>query len=188
MRVVLTGRNTDITPWLRRVVDRKLDRLSRILGDGLVSVQVVLTVEKYRRIAEIIAHVRGDHMFHGLGYAPTWQPAIGDAVAKIDTQARKLKDRWAERKRRSTGKRAISPAAPSRPPAPAPAAVPVSSPAPRILEITRYQPRLMTVDEAMAHVNGGGETIIVFRNSVTEVLSVLHRREDGHFRLIEPEA
>ena len=45
MRLVLTGRHVDITPGIRRLVDRKLTRLERLLGNALVSSQVVLTLE-----------------------------------------------------------------------------------------------------------------------------------------------
>jgi len=46
MRLVLTGRHVDITPGLRRLVDRKLARLERILGNALVSAQVKLALDK----------------------------------------------------------------------------------------------------------------------------------------------
>ncbi len=34
MRLELTGRHVDITPALRRLVDRKLARLERVLNDS----------------------------------------------------------------------------------------------------------------------------------------------------------
>ena len=41
MRLVLTGRHLDISPGLRTLVDRKLVRLERLLGNAIVSAQVV---------------------------------------------------------------------------------------------------------------------------------------------------
>ena len=45
MRLELTGRHVDITPSLRRLVDKKLARLERMLNDSALSAQVVLTGE-----------------------------------------------------------------------------------------------------------------------------------------------
>ena len=43
MRLELTGRHVDVTPVLRRLVNKKLARLERLLNDSAVSAQVVLT-------------------------------------------------------------------------------------------------------------------------------------------------
>jgi len=46
MRLLLTGRQVEITPTLRRLVDARLAKLQRHFSDALVSVQVVLSREK----------------------------------------------------------------------------------------------------------------------------------------------
>ena len=53
MRLVLTGRHVDITPGLRRLVDGKLARLGRLLGDSIISAQITLTREKDRHVADV---------------------------------------------------------------------------------------------------------------------------------------
>jgi hypothetical protein len=58
MRLELTGRHVDITPMLRRAVDSKLARLTRMLNDNAVSAQVVLTREKRERRADVTLHAR----------------------------------------------------------------------------------------------------------------------------------
>jgi ribosome-associated translation inhibitor RaiA len=45
MRLVLTGRHVDITPGIRRLVDGKLARLERLLGDSFISAQITLSRE-----------------------------------------------------------------------------------------------------------------------------------------------
>ena len=60
MRLDLTGRHITITPALRKLVDRKLAKLRRLLNDSMVSAQVVLTKEKYRQHVEITVHARGE--------------------------------------------------------------------------------------------------------------------------------
>jgi putative sigma-54 modulation protein len=46
----------------------------------------------------------------------------------------------------------------------------------------------MTVEDAAAELGDGNDAVIVFRNSSTDAVTVLFRRPDGNFGLIEPEA
>src|SRR5829696_3124498 len=93
MRLELTGRHVEITPALRRLVDRKLARLERMMNDSAVSAQVVLTSEKRGR--------RGEKFLHGVGDATAWESSLSQAVDKIVQQARKVKSKWQKPKRRS---------------------------------------------------------------------------------------
>ena len=67
MRLDITGRHVDITPPLRQLIDRRFAKLERLLNDSAVSATVILTKEKYRHMAEIVIHARGDHMLRGIG-------------------------------------------------------------------------------------------------------------------------
>jgi putative sigma-54 modulation protein len=53
--------------------------------------------------------------------------------------------------------------------------------------VRRYAVKPMTADEAALVVEAGDDTFLVFRNAATDAVSVLYRRKDGHFGLIEPE-
>src|SRR5262249_7448111 len=99
MRLELTGRHVDITPTLRRLVDKKLAKLERMLNDSAVSAQAVLTREKHGVRAEITLHARGEKFLHGLGNSQTLETSIGAAVEKIAQQALKVKGKWQGRKR-----------------------------------------------------------------------------------------
>lgn len=177
MRLVLTGRHLEITPAVRRLVDRKIDKLIRVLNDGIVSAQVVLTKQKYRNIAEVILHARGDHILKGIGETDAWETSLSSAVEKIAQQAQKVKGKWQERKRRATPVKQLPPKATDgdeeRPP--------------RVVRATRYPVKPMTVDEAALAVEKGPDTFLVFRNASTESINVVYRRKDGNLGLIEPE-
>lgn len=108
MRLVLTGRHVEVTPALRRLVERKVAKLERVLNDSLVSVQIILAQEKYRRIAEVVVHARGDHLMRGIGGAERWPGAVGEAIDRIAQQAHTLKGKWLQRKRRATSTRALA--------------------------------------------------------------------------------
>src|SRR5579864_5836142 len=102
MRLELTGRHVDITPMLRRAVDAKLARLTRMLNDNAVSAQVVLTREKRERRADVTLHARGEKFLHGVGASGSWEASMSQAIDKITQQAQKIKGKWQERKRRTS--------------------------------------------------------------------------------------
>ena len=116
MRLLLTGRQIDITPALRRLVDARLAKLERRFGDALVSVQVVLSREKNRFVAEIIVHARQDHILMGLGATAGWGTSLTAAVQKVIQQADKVKGKWQGRKRAATSVRTLPPAVSERTP------------------------------------------------------------------------
>ena len=180
MRLVVTGRHVEITPQLRKLVDQRFDKLDRVLNDGIVSAQVVLTLERYRHIVEITLHARGDHMLHGLGDSRAWETSLAEAVEKLTGQIQKVKGKWERRKRRGQSARTLPP-----PVAPVPGG---DEPRPRrVLRTSRYQVKPMTVEEAALSVDAGNDAFLVFRNASTESINVLYRRKDGHLGLIEPE-
>jgi putative sigma-54 modulation protein len=43
------------------------------------------------------------------------------------------------------------------------------------------------VEDAALRVDSGRETFIVFRNAETDTVSILYRRRDGNYGLIEPD-
>jgi ribosome hibernation promoting factor len=110
MRLLLTGRQLDITPALRRLVDARLAKLERRFNDALVSVQVVLAREKNRYVAEVLVHARQDHMLTGIGTTGAWGTSLTAAVQKVLQQAEKLKGKWQGRKRAAGSVRTLPPA------------------------------------------------------------------------------
>ena len=101
MKTTVTGRHVDVTSELRELVERKLERLERLLNDSAVSAQVILSREHAACTAEVVLHARGDHMLHGEGEGPTWARAVVIAVDKVDQQAHTLKGKWETRRRRA---------------------------------------------------------------------------------------
>ena len=179
MRLELTGRHVEITPELRKLVERKLAKLDRLLKGGIVSVQAVLTVEKYRRMSEMTVHTRGDRFLHGFGDTNTWETSVSDAAEKISQQLIRVKGKWQERKRRATPARVL----PERDAAAAGAA----PKARRIRRVPRYPVKPMTAEEAAMTIDAGDDSFVVFRNAATDAINVVYRRKDGHIGLIEPE-
>lgn len=176
MRLAMTGRGVEITPELRKLVGRKLARLQRVLNDKGVSGQIELRLEKFRRVSELHVHVRGGHLLQATAAATTWEISLAGAADKIVQQIQKLKGKWQERKRESLPVRPL-----------ADAAMPAAQ-VRRIVRARRYAVRAMTLEEAAQEVGPSTDAFVVFRNLGTNAISVLYRRKDGDFGLIEPQA
>jgi putative sigma-54 modulation protein len=116
MRLVLTGRQVDITPALRRLVEARLAKLERRFGEALVSAQCVLSKEKNRQVVEMTVHARQDHILHGIGATAAWGTSLTAALQKVLQQAGKVKGKWQERKRSAASVRTARPAVPVRAP------------------------------------------------------------------------
>jgi len=99
MECTLTGRNVQITPELRDLIDRRLHPIERVLGEAIVSADMVLSSEHGQCVSELVLHARGDHRLHGLAEAANWPAAVGDAVDKVMKQAQTLKGKWQARRR-----------------------------------------------------------------------------------------
>jgi putative sigma-54 modulation protein len=179
MRLDITGRHVAITPAIRELIDKRLVRLGRLLNDSAISAQVILTKEKYRHLTEIVVHARGDRMLRGQGEGTGWPASLRQSSEKIEQQAQKVKGKWAERKRKGAGARAVNV------PTDGEAANPV--PGARIVRAKRYPVKPMSVEDAALHVNADRESFIVFRNADTDAISILYRRKDGNLGLIEPD-
>lgn len=180
MRLALTGRHIDITPGLRQLVTRRLARLDRLLNDHIVSAQVVLHQEKRQLEADLILHMRGDHILRGRGAAETWAAAMAQAVSKVEQQATTVKGKWQSRRKRAPSARRVAALADAEAPVPD-----EPTDAPRIVRVRRYPVKPMSVDDAALKVGDTTNAFLVFRDAESDDVVVLYRRPDGDLGLIE---
>lgn len=183
MRVLLTGRNVDITPSIRQLLDRKLQRVERLLNDSALSAQVVLTAQRHQHITDISLHARGDHVLSGMGDDSSWPRSMGQAVERITQQAHKLKEKWHTRRRRAAGVKGIERRTLAND------TVPVRrAESETIVRRSRYPVKPMSVEDAALRLESTSEAFLVFRNATTDGISILYRRKDGRLGVIEPDA
>lgn len=160
------------------------------MNDSAVSAQVVLTREKRGRRADITLHARGEKFLHGVGESAAWETSLSQALDKIAQQARKVKSKWQEPKRRSVKRAPLvaeaAEAAVVRPAAPRGGAPRARMP--RILRASRQALKAMSVGEAAREIDANGEGVLVFRDAETAEISVLYRRANGELTLVETEA
>lgn len=176
MHVIISGRGVVATPTFKAQVEKKVQKLSRILPK-IHEARVVLSAEKYRRTAEVTLLGKGKS-FHSQETAPDLTAALDRAVGALTRQVRQTKDRIRQRKPRTVPRQA---------PVPAPQAVIEAASEP--LVVTRQVTRKpMSVEEAAMQLKLRSDQFLVFTNAATDAVNVLYRRKDGTFGLIEPVA
>ena len=189
MRLELTGRHVKITPAIRALVEDGLAHSLRKLNSSVVSVQVVLTQEKSRVHVDATLHAKGDRFLHGEATGRDPATAVSAVLDKIDRQAQRLKNKWADGKRRGVSAAKAGSITP-RPEAAGRifgdgGVAPVSGP--RVMRVRRYAIKRMSVEEAALVVGDTPNSFVLFRESDTQALTVVFRRPDGNVGLIEPE-
>lgn len=178
MRVEYTGRHIEVTPALRAFTEGRLKKIRKVLGEG-IDVHMILTVQKHRRLAEINLHSRS-FKIHGLEETNDMHASINAVLEKAERQALKHKGKKIARKRKSSHS---APRSTSNHPSQSNR---LESGVPRVIKSKSFAANLMTVEEAVQEVNGSKSNFLVFRNAESERISVVYKRKDGNFGLIEP--
>lgn len=91
MQINVTGHHVEVTPPLRSYVTSKMKRLSRHF-DHVISVNVVLNVERRLHAAEATVHAAGRSLF-ATQSSDDMYAAIDGLVDKLDRQVRRYKDK-----------------------------------------------------------------------------------------------
>lgn len=175
MQTSVTFKNLDPSDPLRSYVQDKLDRFDRLL-DNPAEASVVLSVEKFRHIAEI--NINGDRLtINGKEETNDMYSAIDMVLDKLEKQIKKNKQKVRERRIYSKGK--------TKNLVNAEMSVPDEEPAIEVkVKNIEYKP--MDVEEAILQMDLLKDNFLVFTNARSDQINVLYRRKDGHYGLIQP--
>jgi putative sigma-54 modulation protein len=91
MQIDITGHHVDVTPALRAYVTEKMQKIMRH-SDQVISIRVILKVEKLQQLAEATINVGGRTVFANVSAADMYA-SIDGLVDKLDRQVRRRKDR-----------------------------------------------------------------------------------------------
>ncbi len=167
MEVHFTGRHYEVPQELKDYVAKKLEKLNN-LEDRIGEVRVILSAEGYRQIAEIKFLARG-HEFVGRDESADMQASVDLVLEKLAEQVKRYKERRKERQRRDASRG--------------------GAPAERVISRRETVETIvaLTVDEALEQLDDDGGEVLVFENTANNrKTTVLYRREDGSYGLIEP--
>jgi putative sigma-54 modulation protein len=181
MRVTYTGKQEKLTPLQQKKLDAKFLKLSRLIDSrkGEKEAHVILTSERHLSRAEITVQCL-DRALVGVGADSDVLNAMAEAIEKIEKQLLKLRA-----KRRDTHRGAKESWAESGEAEPAIAAEPEDVSAGRVFRVNSLGTRKpMTLDEAVLEMEKDRD-YLVYRDAESDRVSVLIRRRDGNFDLVE---
>ncbi len=203
MKIIYTGKPEALSPAENRKIEAKLGKLAKLLDapKGEREAHVILAAERHLQRAEITIRLHDKELVGEAAAGDTFT-AMTTAIEKIEKQILKFRTKWRDTKRSPLQEPEGAPAAEApvrtreakrttaggagRAPA-APVVEPESdaeAEGPQVFRIDHHERRKpMTLDEAMIAIDG--RDYVVYRDSDSDRVSVLIRRRDGNYDLIE---
>ena len=181
MKIAYTGRQVELAPAQLKKLESRFSKIGKLLdGRRECEAHVILSLERRTHQAEATINYYG-HQLVGLGSSSDLFTAIHAAVEKLEKQAVKAREKWRDNKR-----------APREEPAEPEAAVEAEAEAEteaeaehRVYRVNHHQKRKpITLEEAMLEMEKKRD-YLVYTDAETDRVSVLVRRRDGHFDLVE---
>lgn len=181
MEITVRGKNLEVTPALRQYAEKRMSKIERFFDDVPVSAHAVISTERGRYIVEVTLSVNGI-LLRG-------EESTGDAFASMDLVLEKLEKQIEKFKTRITRRLRMARKAAVREEMPAPVAGPAEEEGdrPRVVRVKRFSFKPMSVEEAILQMDLLGHDFFVFTNAETDQVSLVYRRRDGDYGLIEPE-
>lgn len=176
MKYNINGKNIELTAALENAVEEKITKLDKYFNDS-VTAQVTLSVEKLSHIIEITipfggsvlrAEVEGRNMYN----------ILDDAVAVIEKQVNKFKNKLRDKYRTGSVDQFT--------PAFLKEADSQGEDAIKIDKTKKFAIKPMSAEEAVLQMELVGHNFFVFFDSESEDVSVVYKRKNGTYGLIEP--
>jgi len=176
MGLTVTFRHLESNEALKSYTQEKVSRIEKFLNK-VNDIHVILSLEKRRHIAEVIVNVNRAMITAKEVSEDNMYSAIDLVMDKIERQAKKHKDRITNHKDLNKQARHNIFSSESYGP----------DKRPEIVKTESVSIKPLSVDEALVEIDQANEDFLVFKNAETEKVSVIYRRRDGDFGLIEPE-
>ena len=173
MRVTVIGKNIDVTPALKEVVERKISKLDRYFEPD-VAARATLTVQKNSQIFEVTIPFNGvilrceestDDMYK----------SIDLVQAKLERQIRKQRTKLQRRSNESLRFSSFDEVALEE------------EDQGEIVKVKRFNIKPMSTEEAILQMELVEHNFFVFKDSDTNNVNVLYKRKDGDYGLLEPD-
>lgn len=178
MQLAVTFRHMEPSDALRDYAHDKLSRVEKYM-DSVLEANVVLSVEKFRHTADITILSDG-HKINGQEQTEDMYSAIDMVVDKIERQIKrhrqKIRNRKGNKKRETIKETGFEPDQSEDT---------EDEDRPKIITTTQVFTKPMDVDEAIMQLDISGEDFVIFTNSISKKVNVLHKRSDGNYGLIE---
>jgi len=177
MELQITGKNIDISPSLRRHIERKLGKLSRHLPN-ITESRIEISEQKakspqQRFVVQLTVDSNGT-LLHGEERGQDLFSAIDKVAEIMNRQIEHYKGKLYEKGKGSSlarGEFSVETEPAQR----------------RVVKVKRFAVKPMPVAEAIEQMELLGHDFFLFFNADSEEINLLYRRRDGNYGLIEPE-
>jgi len=171
MKVSVTFRNGEGENWQKDYAQEKIQKLKKYL-DSPAEAHVIISLEKFRNTVEINVSSAGGSI-HAKEEGKDLRTVFDKCLDKVEKQIKKQKEKIREHQPKSIRKGQET------------AAAEEDLPHHRITETRKVVLKPMSYDEAILEMEERKDHFIIFRDAATENISLIYRREDGNFGLIE---
>jgi putative sigma-54 modulation protein len=205
MQLSTTFRHMDASQAVREYAAEKLDKIKKYFNKDPISAHAVFAVERgFNHVADINITLPNGIVINAKETTEDMYSSIDLASARIERQVRKWKEKIRDHKPHGgpgaefrervipaedlepqPASAPAAPAGPSAKAAKASSAAPAPSPGFRVVKDETFSARSMKVEDAVMQLNLLGDELIVFTDASTQCISVLYRRKDGNYGLIE---
>lgn len=172
MKVIISGRNINISDALRDTVESKLAKLDKFFHKELEA-QVTLSVEKNRHIIEVTIPVNGS-ILRAEESTDDMYSSIDKVVDKLIRQLRKQKSKLENRINKYETIRFEN------------IKEEEDKEEFKIVRTKRFAIKPMSSEEAVLQMELLGHSFYVFVDAETDDVNVVYKRRDGNYGLIEP--
>src|SRR5260370_24337468 len=188
MATGIIGRNFEVTPDIRTLIDKKLAKIVDKLFADVIEIRCVLQVQKYRNICEILI-VGKEHDVKTVQESDdSMLDAINAAIDHVKRQAQQNRKKIRDHHRKDGNHAKVDRVTEW--------AVQVLEPghlrerkgarSPRIVKTNNLPIRPMSIEEAALRLDDSKNDFIVFRDLDTDRVSVIYKRRDDNLGLIAP--
>ena len=173
MKISVTFRNGEGENWQKVYAEEKMQKIKKYL-DAPAEAHIIVSMEKFRNVTEINLSSNGWNI-NAKEEAKDMRIALDRCVDKIEKQLKKQKEKIREHKPKSIrrGQEKSSEVEEGE------------TTTNKITETRKVILKPMSFDEAIMEMEETNDRFIIYRDSSSENVSVVYRRDDGNYTLIE---
>ena len=174
MRIIITGKNMEITDSLRSAVEERLSKLDRFFAKD-TDVHVTLSMEKERKKIEVTIPVKGN-IIRSEQESNDMYVSIDLVEEVIERQLKKYKNKIIDRKQNAVSFKQEF------------IEKEYEDEDVNIIRVKQFEVKPMYPEDACVQMELLGHDFFAFMNAETDLISVVYKRKDGAYGMLEPDA
>lgn len=173
MKFVYTGRGMEVSDGLKARAEKKLGKMERYFNQEAEATVRFKQQKGARNIVEVTLSV-GGLILRAEECSNDMYLSIDRAVDKLESQLRRYRTKLDKHLREARPEEAIP--------------EPIYEEANYdVVRVKRFAVKPMSVEDAITQMELLGHDFFLFLNEETDIMSVLYRRNDGSYGLLQPE-